>query len=1605
MASSININQNNNDVTLQDNNRSISITDNNAGTTINVTQPVTNVVTVATPGPQGPVGPIPTSGSFTGSFSGSFIGDLTGTASYATSASYALTASYVQNAISSSYALSSSNAISASFASTASYVQNAQSASYVLQAVSASFATSASYTQNATSASYAQTSSYVQNAQTTSYILQTVSASFSSTASYVNPLNQNVTITGSLTVSGSSTFTNIGPAIFSGSVNGNSGFSGSFSGSFQGNGSGLTNISASGIVGLNLSQIAAGSVSASISTGTGSFTVTSGSNTFMFVSSSGNVGFGTTTPRAKLDINGQTIIGNSNKTNGPWPLYISDSSNLAWKVADSAGNAKFEFYAGFSSINQMRLLNNVSLIGFGQNLVLGTEIVPTALSIVNSTGNVLINTTTDAGYKLDVNGTARIKGSGATSATTSLRVENTNTSASLVVLDNGNVGIATTNPSAKLNVGGSSGGSAGTFLVQSNTDSEWFSIGTVGAGIIQFNSQGGSTRAGGIDLGARFNIAPISDSLPTLAIRGFSGGVSDIFRVSSPSQTSGDLFIIKSTGNVGIKTTTPGYDLDVNGTTNIVGNLIVTGSTQMAALTASSALINGNLTVIGTASFTYTTASIVNIGAATITLNTDNPAVRFGGMNVVDSGSFGNSSTGSLLWDSQMNRWIYSNPSGSTYDGGLLISGPRNTSGLGNEQGTTLNALMKGQGGDHITSSGVFEVSGSVGIGTSSPTNTLDVTGSVRFRGSATIGGSIYPSVAWSNYLTIGNDGTDKIITGYLSSSTNGAVIGAHNSALNAWSNLNVVGSNIVFRRVGEVEAMRVNSSSNVLIGTPTDTGHRFVSIGAGASGSVNLDSTLYVSGSRVGIGISSPAGKLDLYDSTSTFLYVRSGAVGANWQTAGVQSSIGTYTNHPFVLKTNDIDRMRIVNNGNVLIGTTTDAGFKLDVNGTARVSGSASPALTVTQGASGDAIVIENGGYIQMASTRFRAFGTGFQFQDNAYNIKVALSMNSFSYFNSGANYSLGTTIDSGARFTVRGSGATSATTALRVENTNASASLVVLDNGAVGIGTSTPSSSILLDVSGSVRTMNIVPATDNLYSIGASNLRFSSAFIGFSVIGTIYTTDIRSSLSGGVKIWSNASNQWAQWFDSTGNLLLQDGGTFTDNNYRLQVYATGSTNSGSLFVGGTTRATGSIARTMLISSSLSASANNDVLVGLDINPSFNTGAFTGVSNIAIRSSGDIIPTTIQSQGLGNNSRLWNVYARIVNSSGLPLDIGSNSQNISIKVAPTNGLQMFGTTGNVVLQNGGTFTDNGYRLQLNSSATNSGSLYISGSSSQPLLVVTSSAATALFVSGSGNVGIGTNNPGMSLSVVGNAQFGFTSTSAGARLHTRGAGTTNTSTSFRAENASQQTALIITDDLSARFDGKVGIGSGNFPTASLDVAGTTRISGSFNTAISGSILTVQGSGSAQPIFTVQGSQGELFSITDSLSGSLFSVNDISGLPILEVFSDNTTLIGNYQDPMLITTAKVVQTNSGSFTMYSLPTASYDTAFFEYSVRSGSNARAGTIMAIQLGSSVNFTETTTTDFGSTSAVSFTVIVTGSNMALTGSSTSGAWTIKTIVRGL
>jgi hypothetical protein len=127
----------------------------------------------------------------------------------------------------------------------------------------------------------------------------------------------------------------------------------------------------------------------------------------------------------------------------------------------------------------------------------------------------------------------------------------------------------------------------------------------------------------------------------------------------------------------------------------------------------------------------------------------------------------------------------------------------------------------------------------------------------------------------------------------------------------------------------------------------------------------------------------------------------------------------------------------------------------------------------------------------------------------------------------------------------------------------------------------------------------------------------------------------------------------------------------------------------------------AASALAQGVIVNPILVASANSDVLVGLDINPTFTNGAFTGVQNIAIRTSGDIIPTAVQSQSLGNSGRTWNVFARSIASSGLPLDIGSNI-SITHNINGLNIARFHGTTGNLTLQNGGTFTDAGFRLDV---------------------------------------------------------------------------------------------------------------------------------------------------------------------------------------------------------------------------------------------------------------------------------------------------------------
>jgi len=174
-----------------------------------------------------------------------------------------------------------------------------------------------------------------------------------------------------------------------------------------------------------------------------------------------------------------------------------------------------------------------------------------------------------------------------------------------------------------------------------------------------------------------------------------------------------------------------------------------------------------------------------------------------------------------------------------------------------------------------------------------------------------------------------------------------------------------------------------------------------------------------------------------------------------------------------------------------------------------------------------------------------------------------------------------------------------------------------------------------------------------------------------------------------------------------------------------------------------------------------------------------------------------------------------------------------------------------------------------------------------------------------------------------------------------------------------------------------------------------------------FSLTISGeaqNVLTVVGSGDTEPIFKVEGSSGELFSITDSLVGELFTVNDISATPILQVFDDSTVHMGSYFAPSLNTTLKS-NPGTGLSTLYTLPMSAYTGAWFDYTVTNTGGTEAGTIISVFSGNTAALTEFGTTQIGVVSDIAFSVSADTTNAYLQVSAATTGWEVKTIVRSI
>ncbi|CAB5223981.1 hypothetical protein UFOVP391_19 [uncultured Caudovirales phage] len=285
----------------------------------------------------------------------------------------------------------------------------------------------------------------------------------------------------------------------------------------------------------------------------------------------------------------------------------------------------------------------------------------------------------------------------------------------------------------------------------------------------------------------------------------------------------------------------------------------------------------------------------------------------------------------------------------------------------------------------------------------------------------------------------------------------------------------------------------------------------------------------------RLGIGTSAPISKMQVItdNATSPFAFSSQTSQIAGTTTAGVFSAYsltnGGYLNcgnpdvgwvnmtylagrHIFSLA--GTEAMRITN-GNVLINTTTDAGFRLDVNGTARVQG----VLTIGGEIFGATNTYFNGPSLNTGTLWLRfnavnsngnftatgpvqgtnviASGTNSQLSSTGSGVQGVLISNTATSTNwrieghrttSGAlefkndltnpvlnlfstrNVGIGTFTDAGFRLDVngtarvKGTGTTSATTALRVENSGGTRLMDVRDDGSI-LFRETPSS-ILAD-----------------------------------------------------------------------------------------------------------------------------------------------------------------------------------------------------------------------------------------------------------------------------------------------------------------------------------------------------------------------------------------------------------------------------------------------------------------------------------------------------------------------------------------------------------
>jgi hypothetical protein len=258
--------------------------------------------------------------------------------------------------------------------------------------------------------------------------------------------------------------------------------------------------------------------------------------------------------------------------------------------------------------------------------------------------------------------------------------------------------------------------------------------------------------------------------------------------------------------------------------------------------------------------------------------------------------------------------------------------------------GTIGRVLFQGTGNVLQQSSSLFwdSTNNRLGIGTSSPSQALDISGNIN---------ALNNSNTALDILTLRNTSTGNTnqtrIRFYNDSGAspgNGGIIfltGNNYSGFptNSFGFWNESANGVIALATNNTERLRLFSTGNIGINTTTDAGFR-----------LDVNGTARVSGMLFGTGTFSSFGNVSNGYGGVGSNYYYSGLTGP-FRTNADSASMISFDSGGFTFRTigngsanssfSWDTRAILTRGGNLMINTTTDAGFRLDVNGTARFNG----------------------------------------------------------------------------------------------------------------------------------------------------------------------------------------------------------------------------------------------------------------------------------------------------------------------------------------------------------------------------------------------------------------------------------------------------------------------------------------------------------------------------------------------------------------------------------------------------------------------------------------------------------------------------------------